>query len=216
MALPAAFDPIVNAPRSQRVALGVIGLVVLLGAAYFLLIAPFSIRVQSLGSQRDSLRVEVAQNKIIIADLVRYRREAEELETRLDLLKERLPNEKETPRLYRTLSEAAIQSGLAVSLFQPRPPKEQDYYYEIPIALTAEGGYHQLGEFFERVAALPRVVTLAELKLTGLAAATGGAPTGRPLRVDATLATYMYRPAGAAAPGKPGAPAAKPAAGGAR
>ncbi|MBI3634774.1 MAG: type 4a pilus biogenesis protein PilO, partial [Candidatus Rokubacteria bacterium] len=137
-----------------------------------------------------------------------------ELEKRLELLKERLPNEKETPRLYRTLSEAATQSGLAVSLFQPRSPKEQDYYYEIPIAITAEGGYHQLGEFFERVAALPRVVTLAEMKLTGL---TAGTSTGRPLRVDVTLATYMYRPAGAGAPPKPGAPAVPaPKPGGAR
>ena len=39
-------------------------------------------------------------------------------EQKLAALTERLPKEKEMPPLYRTLSDAAIQSGLGVSLFQ--------------------------------------------------------------------------------------------------
>jgi type IV pilus assembly protein PilO len=209
MALPAAFDPIVNAPRSQKIALGVMLLVLFLGAAYFLLLAPLAMTVQALRAQRDTTQVELVQSRAIVAQLATYRREVAELEQRLLTLKDRLPNEKETPPLYRALSEAALQSGLVVALFQPRPPKEQDYYDEIPIALTAEGGYHQIGQFFERMAGLPRVVNLTELHLTGL---TGkGTPAPRAIRMDAMLATYMYRPPSAPAPAKPGA-AAKPAA----
>lgn len=198
MVLPAAFDPIVNAPRSQKILLGLMILALLGGVGYFLLLAPAGARVDALRAQEVSLRRELIQNRAIAADLVRFRREAAELEKRLAILTERLPNEKEMPGLYRTVSDRAFQSGLAVSLFQPKEPKVHDYYNEIPIVLTAETGYHQLGEFFSKVAALTRVVTVDTLKLTGLNRGKNA------LRADLTLATYTYRPVGS--PPAPKAP----------
>jgi type IV pilus assembly protein PilO len=113
------------------------------------------------------------------------------------------------PPLYRRVTEAAAQSGLAVSLFQPREPRVRDYVSEVPILVSAEGTYHQLAEFLERLARLPRIVSTEEWKLTAL-----GQPR-RSLRADLTLATFMYRPVGS--PPAPkldarGAPAPAPAA----
>jgi len=128
---------------------------------------------------------------------LKYRREAAELEARLNALKDRLPGEKEIPTLYRTVSDAATASGLGVALFQPRPPVVRDYYSEIPIALNAEAGYHEFGEFFERVAKMARVVNITEIKLSGL-----NRPR-IPVRAELVLATYMYRPIGAPPAPKP-------------
>ena len=154
MALPPIFDPIVNAPRSQKLVVGIMGAIVIAAAAYFLLLAPVEAEVSQLRAQLSSLQSEIARSKAIVADLLKYRREVTELEARLNALKDRLPGEKEIPTLYRSVSDAATASGLGVSLFQPRLPVVPDYYSEIPIALSAEPGYHQLGEFFERVAKL--------------------------------------------------------------
>ena len=118
-------------------------------------------------------------------------------------MKERLPGEKDLPPLFRTVTDAAYQSGLQVSLFQPKEGRIHDYYVEIPITLAAEGGYHQLGEFFERVAGFPRVVTVQEMKMAGIS------KSRNPLKADLVLATYQYRPVGsppAPKPGQPGAP----------
>jgi type IV pilus assembly protein PilO len=199
MALPAFFDPIVNAPKPQKIAFGVF-VVVLLGAgSYFLLLSPLQERVTALEAQSASLQRELVQSRAIVADLVRFRREVAELEQRLAALKERLPTEKETPALYRSLSNAALRAGLAVALFQPREPRNKEFYAEIPVTLTSEGSYHQLGKFFETVANLPRVVNVADLKMTGLNRSK------HPLRAELTLATYMYGTV--AGPPKPGAPA---------
>jgi len=65
------------------------------------------------------------------------------------------------------------------------------------IAVNAEAGYHQLGEFFERVAKLARVVNVTEIKLSGL-----NRPRN-PIRAELVLATYMYRPVGSAPAPKP-------------
>jgi type IV pilus assembly protein PilO len=193
MALPRIFDPIVNAPRSQKLVVGIMGAIVIAAAAYFLLLAPAEAQV----SQLSSLQSEITRSKAIVADLLKYRREVTELEARLNALKDKLPGEKEIPTLYRSLSDAATASGLAVSLFQPRPPAVRDYYSEIPIAVNAEAGYHQLGEFFERVAKLARVVNITEIKLSGL-----NRPRN-PVRAELVLATYMYRPVGSAPAPKP-------------
>src|SRR3990172_8879786 len=181
MALPAVFDPLVNAPKPQKLVAGVFGLVVIGAAAYFLLLAPLEGRVSALRAQSTSLERELVQSRAIAADLPRF--------------------PQETPTLYRALSDAATQAGLGVSLFQPRGPSTKDYYNEIPITLTAEGTYHELGEFFESVAKLPRVVNVTEFRLSGLT------NQQNPLRAEMTLATYTYRPVGS--PPAPQAPRAE-------
>jgi len=205
MAMPPFLQSFVDGPKLPKIILGVLGLVAIVAGGWFLLLAPLQIEITALEGRRQQLATELAQSRSQVAELQRFRRELAELQARLDMLKAKLPTEKETPGLYRAVSEAAQASGLGVSLFQPREPKPKDYVAEIPITIMAEGGYHQLGQFFERVAGLERVVKVGEMKLTGL---TKGRTA---LRADLTLATYMYRDAPAAP--KPGAPAApKPAA----
>ena len=201
MALPAVFDSLVNAPKPQKIVAGVFGLAVIGAAGYFLLLSPLEGRVSALRAQSSSLERELVQSRAMVANLVRYRREAGELEARLNLLKERLPTDKEMPTLYRTLSDAGTQAGLGISLFQPRDPSTKDYYNEIPITVTAKGTYHEVGAFFERLARLSRVVNVTDFRLSALTRQRV------PLRAEMTLATYTYRPIGS--PPAPKAPGAK-------
>jgi type IV pilus assembly protein PilO len=194
MPLPAFFDPIVNAPKPQKIILGVFGVVIIGAASYFLLLSPLDASLAQLRAQNASLGDEVVKARAMVADIVRTRREMAELEVKIAILKDRLPTERELPSLYRTLHDAGTQAGLGVALFQPREGQIKDYYVEIPIAVNAEGSYHQLGEFLERLARLPRVVTLREMRL---------ASTNRParaVRAELTLATYQYRPVGSPKP----------------
>ena len=48
MALPAIFDPIVNAPKPQKIVLGVFGLAIIVAASYFLLLSPLETKVSQL------------------------------------------------------------------------------------------------------------------------------------------------------------------------
>jgi type IV pilus assembly protein PilO len=215
MAMPAIFAPIANAPRPQKIVFGVIGLAIIGAASWFLLLSPLMTHVQALTEQNEKVQKELVEARRIAADVARFRKEIAVLEKTLLALTERLPNERETPPLYRSVSDAAYQSGLAVSLFQPREAQVKDYYAEIPIAFTAEGNYHQIGSFFARVARLPRVVNVGDLKISGVAAGrdakdpkAAAASSAGPVRAELMLATYMYRPVGSPPAPKPGAPAA--------
>lgn len=191
MALPAIFDPLVNASMSQKITLGLVGLAVIVGGGYFLLLSPLQARVAAQDGQNRSVQAELVQTRAAIADLARFRRETSAIERQLEATREKLPAEREISTLYRTLSESAFQSGLEVGTFQPKEPRVHDYYTEIPIAMAVEGGYHQLGKFFERVAAIPRIVTVSDLKVAGLGKGRSS------LHADVTVSTYVYRPIGA-------------------
>ena len=212
MEMPAFLAPIANAPRPQKIIFGVIGLVAICAAAYFFLLSPLSVRVENLRTQHAALQKDLLQARVIAADVARFRRDIAGLEKTLAALTERLPSDRETPPLYRAVSDAAFQSGLAVTLFQPKDAQIRDYYAEIPIAFTAEGNYHQFGSFFERVARLPRVVNVGDLRITGIAAPPRDpkAPVqtaSAPIRGELVLAIYTYRPVGS--PPAPKAPGAK-------
>src|SRR5437899_2770551 len=144
MVLPPIFDPIVNAPKPQKIVLGVLGLATIVAAAYFLVLSPLEIKVDQLRTQNESLQRELAQARRIAADLVRFRVEVAALEAKVNTLKDKLPTEREMPTFYRTMSDAGIQAGLGVSLFQPKEGVTKDYYVEVPITVNAEGSYHQL------------------------------------------------------------------------
>ena len=93
------------------------------------------------------------------------------------------------------LTDAKAHATVAVS----DQKRGNDFYAEVPITVSAEVDYHQLGSFFERLARLPRIVNVSDLRLTGLSRPSGS------LRADMTLVTYMFK----AEPGAPPAPGAK-------
>ena len=198
-----ALDPIVNAPRPQKMIFGAMVLVIAGALGYFFLISGSRAERDALLEENDVRRAEVLKAKADEANLRPFRALAEALRKRLDLAKERLPSEREIPQVYRQVSDLATQSGLGVSLFQPKPAEDRDVLSEVPIAVTGESTYHQLGAFLERVGKMPRIVSLGDFRLVGI-----DRPTGT-VRAEMTLATYTFRPEGAPPPpAKPGAPAA--------
>lgn len=201
-----ALDPIINAPRSQKLIFGVMALVIIGALGYFFLIGGARTDRDALLQENEVRRAELLKAKADEANLRPFRAQAEALRKRLEEAKERLPSQREIPQVYRQVSDIATQSGLGVSLFQPKPAEDRDMLSEVPIAVTAECTYHQLGAFLERVGKMPRIVSLGEFRLIGI-----DRPTGT-LRAEMTLATYTFRPEGAPPPpAKPGAPAPPPA-----
>ena len=207
MAAPAFIQTFIDGPKLPKIVLGVVLLVVIIAGGYYLLISPIDARITVLRTKNAALQTELAQTRAAVAEIDTFRRELEQLNKRLAALKEKLPQERETPGLYKAVSDSARKVGLGVSLFQPREAKPRDYVNELPITLQAEGNYHQVAEFFELVARLPRVVNVTDIKLTGQKGA-------RTVKADLMLATYTYRagavarPGGPATPGRPAAPAA--------
>src|SRR5262245_14357216 len=186
-------DALANAPRPQKIAAGILGLVIIAALGYFI-VSPKGAERDALRQKNDGLQAEVTKARMEEASLRTFRAQADALRRRLDQAKGRLPSEREIPALYRQISDLALQSGLAVALFAPKPAEDRDNVAEIPITLSAEGTYHQLGTFFSQIGRIPRIVNLGDFRLAGIDRPTGS------LRADLTLATYLFRPEGSPPP----------------
>jgi type IV pilus assembly protein PilO len=136
-------DVLANAPRPQKIAVGIVGLVIVAALGYFM-VSPKSAERDVLRQRNVVLQAEVAKARVEEAGLRTFRAQADALRKRLELAKGRLPSEREIPGLYRQVSDLALQAGLAVALFAPKAPEDKDTVTEIPIAVSAEGTYHLL------------------------------------------------------------------------
>jgi type IV pilus assembly protein PilO len=187
MALP---DFLANVSRAQQALAGLLGLIVVAALGLFLFITPKVEERSRLQQRNETLGAEVRKANADEASLRPFRRQAEALRNRLQAAREQLPSEKEMPRLYRQLTDIVSQSGLHLSVFAPRAPVDREDVAEVPIVLTCEGTYHQLGAFFSRVSRLPRIVDLGDFRLIGIDRATGT------LRAELTLGAFIFRPDG--------------------
>jgi type IV pilus assembly protein PilO len=53
-------------------------------------------------------------------------------------------------------------------LFEPKPTQTRQIYAENPIAVTVQGGYHDVGAFLGRISNLPRIVNVRSVNLKSI------------------------------------------------
>ncbi|MFH1090700.1 MAG: type 4a pilus biogenesis protein PilO, partial [Pseudomonadota bacterium] len=77
-----------------------------------------------------------------------------------------LPEKKDVDKLLRQISDDASQSGLNVTLFQPKPQEDhKDFYAEITFDMTVEGPYLNVATFFYRIGNLSRIVNIGNINM---------------------------------------------------
>ncbi len=130
---------------------------------------------------RSTFKIKVAK----AANLEEHKTQLEEMRRTFGTLLRQLPSKTEIPALIVDISQTALASGLEVKLFKPGNESEKEFYAEKPIELVMDGDYHQFGLFASEVAALPRIVTLHNIKLMP------DSDSGK-MTMNASAKTYRY------------------------
>jgi type IV pilus assembly protein PilO len=92
---------------------------------------------------------------------------SKQLEIELAKKKERLPPEEEAVMLLKQVSDLGIHLGLDIKLWKPSPKSEDPskLFVRMPVNVEVSGGYHTAALFFDRINAMPRIVTVSGLKM---------------------------------------------------
>jgi type IV pilus assembly protein PilO len=120
-------------------------------------------------------------------NLAVYQQQLADIERSFGALLRQLPGKTEVPNLLVDISQVGVGAGLEEKLFQPSPEVKKDFYAELPIKIRLTGSYHQMGEFVSGIAALPRIVTLDEMKIK-----TENRDVYDNLSFELTAKTYRY------------------------
>jgi type IV pilus assembly protein PilO len=133
------------------------------------------------------LRQEFRDKHAKAVNLEVYKQQLKDIERSFGALLRQLPGKTEVPSLLVDISQTGLAAGLQEKLFQPAPEQKKDFYAELPIKIKLTGSYHQFGEFVSGIAALPRIVTLHDIKIT-----PDNKDAYDQLSLELTAKTYRY------------------------
>jgi type IV pilus assembly protein PilO len=141
------------------------------------------------------LRTSLETKQQKAANLQAYRDQLAEMEQSFGAMLKQLPNRTEVAALLVDVSQTGLANGLEFELFQPENEITREFYAELPIRIRVRGNYHDFGRFVSGLAALPRIVTIHDVQISGSAGQTTGGQSGtdgESLALQATVKTYRY------------------------
>jgi type IV pilus assembly protein PilO len=113
-----------------------------------------------------SLRADINKGVATARRLNEFQTQVTDLERRLDALKNVLPEQKDVADTLRRIQGLATQSNLTLLRFTPAPQRQQPLYLEVPYTLTADGNFHNLALFFDRVAKFQRIINVSDISVS--------------------------------------------------
>jgi len=112
-----------------------------------------------------ALKADIAKGVATARRLPQFQSEVAELQRRLENLRAVLPEQKDVADILRRVQGLATQSSLNIQRFTPQEPKQEAMYAALPFKLRAEGTYHNLGLFFDRLSKFPRIINVGEITI---------------------------------------------------
>ena len=144
-------------------------------------------RLKIAENEELKLRATFDEKQSKAANLEAYAQQLEDMKQSFGALLRQLPNKTEIESLLTDISQTGIASGLEIEYFKPEGLSPKEFYAEFPIKLRVTGRYHQFGKFVSGVAALPRIVTMRDIKIN-----KPKGKTGVHLEMEVTAVTYQY------------------------
>ena len=144
------------------------------------------------GEQAQETLIQDFEQKVFKANnLDVYKKQLSDMEVSFGSLLKQLPKDTEVPELLEDVTHTGLGSGLEFDGINLGSEVSKEFYAELPITIKVHGDYHAFGAFVSGVSALPRIVTLHDLKIVPLQNkfADNGAPV---LSMEIQAKTYRY------------------------
>jgi type IV pilus assembly protein PilO len=176
----------------RAAAIGIVFVLVLGLGVYLKIIKDKAPQLEQAQQEEQTLRVAFENKQRKAANYDAYKAQLAEMEQSFGTMLRQLPGETEIPSLIVDISQTGLAAGLQEKLFQPQAEVPKDFYAEKPILIRLSGGYHEIANFVSGVAALPRIVTLHNLKIT-----PDNPDSYDELSIEVTAKIYRYLEQGA-------------------
>jgi len=184
-------DNIGTAPTSIKIGVFVTLFVIIIAAGLYFDTQEQLKVVETHAKKEVALKEEFKVKADQAAKLDLYKEQLAEMEASFGALLRQLPETTEVESLLVDVSQTGLAAGLEVKKFKPSDEEKKGFYAELPISLEVSGSFHQLATFISGIAALPRIVTISNMKLEPFGKDGDAAAAGK-LKMSATAKTYRY------------------------
>lgn len=180
-------------PSSFRVFLGILGAIAIIGATFHFKVKDQIKTLEQAEKKEQELKADFKEKKALAINLEAYKAQMVEAENMFSVLKEQLPSATEIPDLLTDVTQLGLSRGLEFEEFQPLNDNSKGFYTEKPVKIVVKGKYHQLAQFISDVAALPRIVNMADFDIKSSSAGRNSPQGDQLLTMNAIIQTYYYK-----------------------
>jgi len=181
-----------NAPLSVRLGVIITLCTIILGAGLWFDTQKQLDELEGHQKEEIGLKEEFKVKALRAAKLELYKEQLAEMNATFGALLRQLPEKTDVESLLVDVSQTGLASGLEVNKFKPSVEEKKGFYAELPITLEVIGSFHQMATFISGIAALPRIVTISDMKLEPAEKGEEDEASSDRLKMSATAKTYRY------------------------
>ena len=186
--LQSKIDQIAKLPRKARFAILACVAVLVSAGFYFSSYAVDREELQGMRSRELELQRKLSEVRSVAANIDSFEEEIIDLEVKLHQALRQLPNKKELEVLLTDISNMGKKAGIEIKSFSRKDEVVHDFYAEVPIAIELEGQYHDIANFFDLLARLPRIVNMGSIKINIVSESSEGTV----LKVSGVATTFRF------------------------
>jgi len=175
-------------PASHKVAFWLLSLAFLTYLFWQYLYSADARELTELRERRDSIESQIVNERRLARNLDKVREQVRDLDAKLQVAMQELPDKQEIPDLLSSVSDLATASGLEVNLFKTRPESLREFYAEVPVTISVAGTYHNVATFFDEVGHLSRIINIDQINIRN----PQQTDEGMKVEVDCTATAFRF------------------------
>jgi type IV pilus assembly protein PilO len=140
-------------------------LLVLVSLVYFLAMGLLDDQITQLDKQIAAKQAEVNEAEAVAARKEGLLAEITQVRQRIRNFEDKLPTDKELPRLLNQFQQIAELSGVKYQSITAEPIDEKELYVRIPFKVKVEGTYPVIGEFLRSLEFGNRFIKIEDLEI---------------------------------------------------
>ncbi|HDM8039610.1 TPA: type 4a pilus biogenesis protein PilO [Vibrio fluvialis] len=156
-------DEIAEWPLLPQLAVLLLLVLALQGAGYWLYMLPKQDALEGLKQQEQTLKSTIRIKASKVATFPKLKTQLDELAERYDFLLRQLPVQKELASMLASVNELGLENTLTFTRIDWGERQNQEFLYRLPLNIELTGNYHNIGDFSEAIARLPRIINFDDV-----------------------------------------------------
>lgn len=158
-------EQLAKLPKSAQYILAIVIGAAILAAGYFFVVKGQVKTFKSLEKKSGELQSQIQQGKEAAKKAELLAIQIDQIKKELEIVKTIIPEDPETGKLLRVFQNLARDLNLTFTTISPKAITPGELYNQQAYDIEVKGGYHQLAQFFNKLAHLRRVVNVENLTI---------------------------------------------------
>lgn len=132
-------------------------------AGYWFYLMPKQDEIALLKQEEETVKATLRIKANKVAVLPQIQAQLDELKERYDFLLRQLPVQKELASMLASVNQLGLDSSLTFTRIDWGERESQEFLYRLPLNIELTGSYHDIGDFSQAIAKLPRIINFDDV-----------------------------------------------------